>query len=151
MEQLAQAAVPEWAVYNVPSPHAQAHRWRCLMEVVAAAEPLEQAGCNAPSPRAQAHRWAQAPAWPPSLPSFDDLPAGRPAAVPRQKWPASLQRGGGEHGSCLRSFQRPNADHAHHAGMHVVEEVTVERPVAGRIGGEVQVDETTREHACGVL
>ena len=39
-----------------------------------------------------------------------------------------------------RSIERPDRDDPHHAGMHVVEQVAVERPVAGRVGGQVEVD-----------
>ena len=53
--------------------------------------------------------------------------------------------------SCRFSFQRPDADDAHHAGVHVVEQVAVERPVAGRVGGQVEVDVAAGQDAHRVL
>src|SRR3546814_6327992 len=38
----------------------------------------------------------------------------------------------------LRASLRANAYDAHHSGVHMVEKVAVERPIAERVGGEIE-------------
>src|SRR3546814_10480206 len=63
------------------------------------------------------------------------LPDALPISWPRRSRPQRPSAGRWR-GSCALSL-RTDTDHPHHPGMHVVEEVAVEGPIAHRIRGEI--------------
>ena len=124
-------AAPEWAGCNDPSRHAQGDRSIAVGQACSAAVP-RLAICNDPSRRVRVNRLPQGP-------------LARPVRFAERRLGKPLPRAGGSAcPSCRFSFQRPDADDAHHAGMHVVEQVTVKRPVARRVCGQIEVDIAAR-------
>src|SRR3546814_9542875 len=64
-------------------------------------------------------------------------PSTAPRRGPPRKRAERCSKEGKRCGS-LRASLRANAYDAHHSGVHMVEKVAVERPIAERVGGEIE-------------
>jgi hypothetical protein len=113
---------PPETSYSVPLPRAQ----RCRSPLVLAAS------CSGPSPHVRVCTK--------TLGEAMQLVLFARYFVPGLESKRSRREEQREAGSCCFSIQRPHRHDTHHSGMHVVEKVTVERPISWRICGKVEVN-----------